>query len=313
MPSRTTVENFTRTESDRMFQKLATDAGSTGRWAHYRDVSPIDHQNIIRQNRDTLYSAAIVDISGGATLTVPETDGRYLSVMVINQDHFINRVFHEPGAHELTISEFDTEYVLLGARVFVDPAEPSDVAVARATQDGLGLRAAARRAFPAPVYDEASFTTTRDALLVLARGLGSFDRAFGRRSRVDPVRHLLATAAAWGGLPETEAFYANVDPGLPVAEHTLTMPADVPVDAFWSVSVYNADGYFEPNEMGAYSINSTTAEYAPDGSATISFGPGTRRIANRLPITEGWNYMVRLYRPRPEVLDGRWTVPTVDG
>jgi hypothetical protein len=43
---------------------------------------PLDKQAVIRMNRDTLYSAAIVDISKGATLTIPDAGNRYLSVMV---------------------------------------------------------------------------------------------------------------------------------------------------------------------------------------------------------------------------------------
>ena len=53
---------------------------------------------MIRSNRDTLYSIAIVDISGGATLTVPDAEGRYISVMIVNEDHYINRVFHDPAS-----------------------------------------------------------------------------------------------------------------------------------------------------------------------------------------------------------------------
>ena len=67
-------------------------------------------------NRDTLYSFAIVDISEGAVVTLPDAGDRYVSVMVVNQDHYINEVFHEAGHHELTVERFDTPYVLGGPR-----------------------------------------------------------------------------------------------------------------------------------------------------------------------------------------------------
>ncbi len=102
-----TVENFIRAESDRMFASLQTEAGGVNCLKHNRAPTPIEHQPVIRMNRDTLYSSAIVDISQGATVTLPDGGGRYVSVMVVNQDHFINRILHEPGEHRLPVEEFD--------------------------------------------------------------------------------------------------------------------------------------------------------------------------------------------------------------
>ena len=87
---------------------------------------------------------------------------------------------------------------------------------------------------------------------------------------------------------------------------------DVPVDGFWSVSVYNEAGFFAPNPEQKYSLNSVTASRDEDGSVTIRFGGPDRTAANRLPIVADWNYVVRLYRPRPEILDGSWTFPTAE-
>lgn len=84
---------------------------------------------------------------------------------------------------------------------------------------------------------------------------------------------------------------------------------DVPVDAFWSISVYNAKGYFEPNKENAHSLNNITAKKSDDGSVTIQFGGAAGGAPNRLPITPGWNYTVRLYRPRAEILEGAWKFP----
>jgi hypothetical protein len=123
------------------------------------------------------------------------------------------------------------------------------------------------------------------------------------------VRHLIATAAGWGSLPEEEAYYVSVDPGLPVGEYQLTV-CDVPVDAFWSISLYNTEGYFQVNDRNAYNVNSLTATPNDDGTVTVHFGGGDDRL-NLLPIMDGWNYVVRLYRPHPEVLDGSWTFPSI--
>ena len=84
---------------------------------------------------------------------------------------------------------------------------------------------------------------------------------------------------------------------------------DVPVDGFWSVSVYNAQGYFAKNPQGAYSLNNLTAKPNPDGSFSIHFGGCQADTPNCLPIVAGWNYTVRLYRPRKAILDGTWKLP----
>ncbi len=305
------VDNFERAETDRMFGTLQMDAGGVNRFHHNRTPTPVDRQPVIRMNRDTLYSIAIVDISRGATLTVPDCGGRYVSVMVINQDHYINRVVHDPGDYDLTVDEFGTPWVAVGARLLVDPANHDDVAAVGALQDGLAVESRSANPFEMPDYDTPTFDATREALLALAKGMNAFDHAFGKKGDVNPVRHLLATAAGWGGLPDQEASYLGVEPRLPVGEYQLTV-GQVPVDGFWSISVYNADGYFEPNDRDAYSVNNVTATPNDDGSVTVHFGGCSDGRTNCLPIVAGWNYTVRLYQPRPEILDGSWTFPTIE-
>lgn len=302
------VDNFARAETNRMFAALAHGAGGVNQWLHYRAPTPLDQQTVIRMNRDTLYSAVVADISEGAVLGLPDAGDRYLSVMVVNQDHYINQIFHDPGEYSLDAGTSGSPYVLVAARTMVDPADPGDVKAVNDLQDQMTFTAGSSRAFSPPDYDTRTLNATRDPLCALATGLEGFDRAFGRREEVDPVRHLIGTAAGWGGLPETEAYYLNINPNLPVGEYALTV-TDVPVDAFWSISLYNAEGYFADNGH-CVSINSLTATPDDDGSTTIRFGGADDR-PNTLAIMDGWNYLVRLYRPRPEVLDGTWTFPSV--
>ena len=306
-----TVETFARAETDRMFASLQAEAGGVNRFEHNRAPTPIDRQPVIRMNRDTLYSSAIVDISAGATVTLPDGGDRYISAMVVNQDHFINRILHEPGDHHLTVEEFETPWVAVAVRILVDPADDADVAAVNTLQDQLSVEAASARAFELPDYDTTGLDAVRRGLLGLARHRGGFDHAFGARGDVDPIRHLIATAAGWGGLPDREARYIGLEPSFPASEYRLTV-RDVPVDGFWSVSVYNAEGFFQANDRDAYSVNNLTATPNDDGSFTIHFGGCGDDRANCLPIMDGWNYTVRLYRPRAEVLDGSWTFPALE-
>ena len=139
---------------------------------------------------------------------------------------------------------------------------------------------------------------------------GDSGAMFGTKSEVDPVAHLIGTAIGWGGNPSYAAVYQSTYPkdsdGRTV--HKLTVK-DVPVDGFWSISLYNAEGFFEKNDLNAYSLNNLTAKPNPDGSFTIQFGGCSKDTPNCLPIMPGWNYTVRLYRPRKEILDGAWKFP----
>ena len=161
-----------------------------------------------------------------------------------------------------------------------------------------------------PNWDPVSQKKVRDALLVLASTMPDFRRAFGTKSEVDPVRHLVATAAAWGGNPDKDAVYLNI---IPPNNDGMTayklVVKDVPVDAFWSVSVYNAEGYYEKNPYNVYTVNSLTGKKDANGATTIQFGSCDGKIPNCIPIMKGWNYTVRLYRPRKEILNGSWKFP----
>ncbi|GEL45063.1 hypothetical protein CHO01_01790 [Cellulomonas hominis] len=302
------VTTFARAETDLMLSRLLAQSGGVNRWFHHRTPTPLDDQPVIRLNRDTLYSFVVADISGGATLTLPDAGRRYLSAMVVDRDHYVTAVLHEPGEHALSADRHGTDVVLVGVRTLVDPDDAADVAHVAALQDRLGFTAASSRPFGAPDWDRASQDRTREALLALQRDLDGLDHAFGTRQEVDPVRHLLGTAAGWGGLPSTEATYLNAEPRLPLGSYELTVPADVPVDGFWSISLYDAHGYFPTGTGGAVSLNSITAARDADGSVTLRFG-GEPGRPNQLPLVDGWNYLVRLYRPRPAVLDGSWTFP----
>ena len=198
-----------------MFAALQHQAGGVNLVFHHREPASLDDQPVIRQNRDTLYSSAIVDITDGATVTVPDGAGRYLSVMVVNEDHYINRILHEPGDYELTTADFDTDYIAVAARILVDPNNPADVSTVNQLQDQLAINARSARPFVSPDFDKASLDTTRDALLTLSRGLSRYDHSFGRRDDVDPVRHLIATAAGWAVCPSTRRSISTSTPAFP--------------------------------------------------------------------------------------------------
>ncbi|MES2659109.1 MAG: DUF1214 domain-containing protein [Verrucomicrobiota bacterium] len=309
-PIPVTVDNFVRAESDLYFSNFAKDGGF-GKFLHRREPASVENQTVIRLNRDTLYSAIVLDLDAGpATVTLPDAGARFMSLMILNEDHYIPFVAYGAGSYTLTREKIGTRYVVAGIRTLVDPAKPEDVKLVHALQDAMKIEQASAGKLELPEWDAASQKKVRDALLVLATTMPDFKQSFGTKEQVDPVRHLVASAAAWGGNPDKDATYLNFTPAKNDGATAYTLVVkDVPVDAFWSISVYNAKGYFEKNAENAYSVNNLTAKKAADGSVTILFGGAPDATANHIPITPGWNYTVRLYRPRAEVLDGTWKFP----
>lgn len=310
-----TPDNFIRAESDTYMAGQVRD-GAFGQLKHTRSPAPVDKQLIVRLNRDTIYSSGVFDLDAGpVTLNLPDPGERFLSVLLINQDHYNPKVFYGAGTHTLTKEAVGSRYVMVAVRILADPNDPEDMRTANALQDAISVsQSGGPGTFEIPAWDPVSQKGVRDALIALSNTIPDLRYAAGPDSdAVDPVRRIAAAASGWGLNPDKDAIYLNVFP----QKNDGTVPYrlrvnDVPVDGFWSVTAYTAEGYFAPNELNAYSINSITGSQGEDGSITIQFGDCTMAIPNCLPVTEGWNYMVRLYRPRPEILDGSWSFPSAE-
>ena len=311
-PRPVTVDNFVRAESDLYMGGLLKDSGGAlGKFNHRRAVADIEHQTVIRLNRDTMYSSALFDLDAGpATITLPDAGTRFRSMQVISEDHYVPAVYYKAGAYTLTREMVGTRYVAVAIRTLVDPNDPADIAKVHALQDAITVKQASPGKFEIPNWDPVSQKKVRDALLVLSSTSTGFGGAFGKKGEVDPVKRLMGAAAGWGGNPDKNATYLGVTPARNdgTTVHRVTVK-DVPVDAFWSISVYNEQGYYEKNPLNAYTINSITGKKAADGSTTIQFGGCDGKIPNCIPIMKGWNYTVRLYRPRAAILDGSWRFP----
>ena len=307
-----TGDNFTRAETDTYFANIVKEAGGPGKFFHRCELEPIDKQIVIRGNRDTLYSAAVFDLDAAPVMvTLPDAGKRFMSMIVINEDQYTPAVYYGAGSHTFTKEQIGTRYLMLALRTFVDPNDPEDLKKVHALQDAVKVSQQSPGTFTIPNWDPVSHKKVRDALLVLYATLPDMNRMFGTKEQVDPVRRLIGSAGGWGGNPDGEATYLNVTPSRNDGKtvYKLTVPSDVPVDGFWSITVYDAEGRFQKNEHDAYSLNNLTAKKSADGSVALQFGGCDGKIANCLPTMKGWNYMVRLYRPRQEILDGTWKFP----
>jgi para-nitrobenzyl esterase len=295
-----------------MYFAKAVQEGALGRLRHHRSPVAIDDQDVIRMNRDTLYSFGVFDLDAGSvTIELPNVDGRFMSLLVIDEDHYTLPVVYAPGAFTFTRQQVGTRYMFAAIRTLADAGSAADIKAANAAQDRIQAQQAAKGSFEIPSWDSAARDEIRKLLLGLAARAGTTtEERFGARDQVDPIQHLLTTAAGWGGNPREAAVYAagvsEANDGKTV--HRLTV-RDVPVDGFWSISVYDAHGFFVKNKLDSYSLNNLTAKPNDDGSFTIQFGGCAAKTENCLVTPRGWNYLVRMYRPRKTVLDGTWQFP----
>jgi hypothetical protein len=260
-----------------------------------------------------LYSFAIVDLDAGpVTITLPDAGKRFMGMQVVSQDQYTLATYYGVGTHTLTREMIGTRYAIAVVRFLVDFSNKEDVGQVHALQDAIKLSQEHPGTFEIPNWDEASLKKIQAGLLLLGTTVSDTRRMFGANANeVDPVRHLIGSAMLWGGYPEKDALYLPITPvrndGSTI--HKLRV-GDVPVDGFWSLTVYNSEGYLQPNQYNVYSVNSITAKKSPDGSVAIQLGGCDGKIPNCLPITPGWNYTVRLFRPRAEILDGTWSFPS---
>lgn len=306
-----TVDNFIRAETDWVFSNAIQQQGCFGKFYHFRKAAPLDKQAVPRINRDTLYSVAVFDLNAApVTVTLPESGKRFRSMFVVDEDHYVASVVYDAGRYTITREKAGSRYVIVAIRTLVDPSNPEDVEQVHTLQNAVKAEQKDLGRFEVPNWDSKSQTQIREALKTLGTTLHDFRHAFGAKGEVDPIRHLIATAVAWGGNPDKDAVYLNVTPAKNDGKTIYTLKVDkVPVDAFWSVTVYNAEGYLQANSLNRYNLNSVIAAKNADGSITIQFGGCDGKGPNCLPIMPGWNYTVRLYRPHPEILNGSWRFP----
>jgi hypothetical protein len=306
-PVKVTSETYIRAETDRKFAEIVKMAGGVNRFYHFRSPTPLDKQNVVRMNRDTLYSMGVVDTSKGATITVPELPkDRYASVYLADNDHYTPFVIYTAGTHELPK---DTKYLALGIRIQVfNPKDPDEVALVNKLQDQFVIKANSADPLPEFKWDLQSLKTLTAQYEKDSAQYSSWKGMQGPRGKVDEKTRHIAAAAAWGLFPEWDATYLNYSGGHdPKVCHKATYK--VPENnAFWSITVYGNDGFMKSENN---IVNSSNVKLNVDGTFTVYYGSkeACGDVPNRLDVPEGWNFLMRIYRPRPSILDGSYRLP----
>ncbi|WP_294540438.1 DUF1254 domain-containing protein [uncultured Rhodoblastus sp.] len=303
-----TPENFIRAETDRNFHNIVgLNGGSVNKFYHFRSPTPLDKQTVVRMNKDTLYSGAIVDTAGGATVTLPQVpDGRYMSILLVDNDHYSPEVFYTPGIHNLPK---DTKFLGVFVRTqLFNPNDPAEIALVNKLQDQVVVNAKSADPLPPTRWDPASLKALTEQYEKDSLQYSSWKGMMGPRGKVDEQTRHIAAAAAWGLFPEWDATYLNYkgagDPNV-CQKATYQIPEN---KAFWSITVYGNDGYMKSENS---IVNGANVKLNPDGSFTAYFGSkdACGDVPNRVDVSDGWNFLMRIYRPGPSVLDGSYKLP----
>jgi len=303
-----TQKSYCRAETDRTFYNASQLTGGVNSMFSFRNVTPLDSQTVVRMNKDTLYTVAVVDTSKGATITVPEMPtGRYFSVLLLDNDHYCPGVIYTSGTHTLPQ---DTKYLAINVRIqLFHPDDSAEIALVNKLQDQFVIKANSADPFPEPQWDKTSLAAlTAEYKEEFAKFDLYPDGWMGKRGEADEQTRHIAASGAWGLFPNEDAAYINYNGHLP-ADICHTATYQVPEnDGFWSVTVYGADGYMKSvnNILNAYNTKLNA-----DGTFTVHFGSkeACGDVPNRLDAPEGWNFLMRIYRPGQSVLNGSYKLP----
>jgi len=214
-----TAGNYVRAETDVQMKGYIASYNNFGKFEHFRQPYDVNNQVTVRTNMDTLYSFGVWDLRSPVTITLPESGGRYQSLMIVSQDHSIWS-FYGPRTGTLTEEKVGSRYVFLALRTFMDPNDKKDMKAAHRLQDAVVVEQADIGKFEVPDWNKAEVEQMRATINVVAGTVTDASKMFGKKESLDP------------------------------------------------------------------------------------------KADNFLPIVPGWNYIVRMYKPGPEILDGSYTFPS---
>ena len=305
--------NFIRAETNyimRSMQALGilTGNGGVNVITHFRSFPDSPDFPIIRPNRDTLYSIVLTDSHiGPLQITLPPVD-RYMSIECTNEDHIVEYYAIAPAVFHIQKETVTSRYIFCIIRTAVLNHDFDKTAI---IQDRITIKAEKdyeMKPLEMPLYDQKSLSEVRYELRMLFNHMPDSRKMFGSVQDIDDIPHLIGVAGGWGGLSEQYALYTNsvVLKNDGETEYAVTVK-DVPVNAFWSITVYDIEGFLL-SDVDSSNINSYGAEPNDDGSYTINFSNNPTKI-NNINIGIDWNYTIRLYQPDQTIIDGEWIFP----
>ncbi|MCF6265409.1 MAG: DUF1214 domain-containing protein [Desulfuromusa sp.] len=285
-------------ETNQYIQKHLKKAG-INQFAHQRDYIKVSTQQVIRENQDALYSSAVVDVSGGATIKVPEYPGYSIIQVIDMQNYSIATVYPGQSVHITSADLSFGDYVYLNARTRpVDGANSLDGA--HKQQDAFVIEAKNSRPYSPPqeVVSDEKLLEVRTALIKdVGKGkIKDLTTLMGTPDMVDHQGHLYATAYGWGGLPIQDAAYLPIPVRAEgdVCSSVTIDPPPVNYDkgGFWSITTYNKRGWLAVDNAAIFNQDAVTNG---DGTITVRFNCTGQ--PNTIETVDGFAVVLRMYMP----------------
>ncbi len=283
-----TQENFPTAYSNLRMGAVVERAGGVNKLIEMPTPSSNpEEQLVVRMNRDTYYSSAVLDVSEDAYVTIPETD-RYVSIQIVDENHETQPMIYGPGRHKITAK---TDHAFIIVRALDDDARRN-----------LLIEAKSSKPFVMKEWDMDSFKKLEaEGNAVFVTGYDQ-SKAFGSQETGQTTyMNYIGAAGGWGGAMVVDNIYQSS--GYLDIEGCYEMTFPDPKDKyFWSATVYNANGYMFND------VANISSEMDPvinkDGTITVRFGCDD--MPNNLPIREGndtgkFNVVMRHYGPSDNV------------
>jgi len=295
-----TAKEFIQAES-RAFISNFIGRNGINNWFHFQALANKDDTWVVSPNNDTIYSIVAVNAKDGFTLVVPDVGERFVSVHILGENHMSPFYLYGGGTYKFTRDQFESDYLALGIRMGTD-GTPEDVKhIVNDLQPQYKiLHADSSDTMTRP--DTEKMLKVREAMI---KEYDSLPDTFGvmvdHTSKVtDWEKFTYVTAGAWGLSPDHTAMYApysldNVKGG---QCYTATYPA-VPVDAFFSITVYGQDKFLMADHDNIVSSNQN-AVVNKDGSFTVIYGNMDCKVKGKNFLytpQDNWSFLMRAYKP----------------
>ncbi|MCF6186138.1 MAG: DUF1254 domain-containing protein [Desulfobulbaceae bacterium] len=289
-----TKDNFIHADSTRAYLKELDKTGKVNVIRPERALITADTQDVIRMNRDTLYTRIILDVKGGASITTKPYDG-YQNINILDINH--SQIASLNGSGTLKIDESmltkgQHAYVIVRTGLLRKLSEKEMFAQAHKAQDNISIAVNSTEPFePSVKYDFNTLDTVKYKILsdfALNPKPHVIQNGFGTMKDRDPEAARTVVAIGWGALSGENAVYAPFTGNKEKCSYTMRKPdLNYKEHGFFSFTIYNFDGYVATIN---YAINSDAMVANADGTYTVTF------LASGEPVKEGEKNIVRTPR-----------------